>query len=60
MNRLLEPTSGRVELDGQDLTALGGADLRRARRRMAMVFQQFNLVRRSTVLENVLSGEPAR
>jgi len=56
MNRLLEPTSGSVELDGQDLTSLSGPDLRRARRRMAMVFQQFNLVRRSTVLENVLTG----
>lgn len=56
INRLLEPTSGRILLDGQDLTRLRGADLRRARRRMAMVFQQFNLVRRSSVLKNVLTG----
>jgi phosphonate transport system ATP-binding protein len=56
LNRLLDPTSGRVLLDGQDLTRLGGAELRRARRRMGMIFQQFNLVRRSTVLKNVLTG----
>ena len=56
INRLLDPTSGRVLLDGVDLTRLRGADLRRARRRMGMIFQQFNLVRRSTVLKNVLTG----
>jgi phosphonate transport system ATP-binding protein len=56
INRLLEPSSGRVLLDGQELTRLGGHELRRARRRMGMVFQQFNLVRRSTVLKNVLNG----
>ncbi len=56
LNRLNDPTSGRVLLDGLELTHLGGATLRAQRRRMAMVFQQFNLVRRSTVLKNVLSG----
>ena len=56
LNRLLEPTSGRVLLDGRDLTRLRGAELRRARRSMGMIFQQFNLVRRSTVLKNVLTG----
>ncbi len=56
LNRLLEPSAGRILLDGQELTRLRGAELRRARRRMAMVFQQFNLVRRSTVLKNVLNG----
>ncbi len=56
LNRLLDPTSGRVLLDGQDLTRLRGAELRKARRRMGMIFQQFNLVRRSTVLRNVLTG----
>jgi phosphonate transport system ATP-binding protein len=56
INRLLEPSAGRVMLDGQELTRLRGADLRRARRRMGMIFQQFNLVRRSTVLKNVLNG----
>jgi phosphonate transport system ATP-binding protein len=56
INRLVEPTGGRVLLDGEDLTQLRGAPLRRARRRMGMIFQQFNLVRRSTVLKNVLAG----
>ena len=56
INRLVEPTAGRVLLDGEDLTRLRGAQLRRARRRMGMIFQQFNLVRRSTVLKNVLAG----
>ncbi len=56
INRLVEPTAGHVFLEGQDLTRLRGSPLRRARRRMAMVFQQFNLVRRSTVLKNVLTG----
>ncbi len=59
LNRLVEPSAGRVLLDGQDLTRLKGSELRRARRRMAMVFQQFNLVRRSTALKNVLTGRLA-
>ncbi len=56
LNRLVEPTSGHVYLDGQDLTGVDDAELRRARRRMAMIFQQFNLVRRSSVVKNVLTG----
>ncbi len=56
INRLVEPSDGRILLDGQDLTRLAGPELRQARRRMAMVFQQFNLVRRSTALKNVLTG----
>jgi phosphonate transport system ATP-binding protein len=56
LNRLIDPSAGRVLLDGTDLTHARGAELRIARRRMAMVFQQFNLVRRSTVLKNVLTG----
>jgi phosphonate transport system ATP-binding protein len=56
INRLVEPSAGRVLLDGEDLTRLRGAALRRSRRRMGMIFQQFNLVRRSTVLKNVLAG----
>jgi phosphonate transport system ATP-binding protein len=43
-------------IGGEDITAMRGPELRHARRRMAMVFQQFNLVRRSTVIHNVLTG----
>jgi phosphonate transport system ATP-binding protein len=56
INRLVEPTSGRILLDGVDVTAASGAELRRVRRRIGMIFQQFNLVKRSSVLTNVLSG----
>ena len=56
INRLLEPTEGRVWIHGEEVTAQSGEALRRSRRRAAMVFQQFNLVRRSTVLANVLTG----
>ncbi|MBR0684132.1 phosphonate ABC transporter ATP-binding protein [Roseomonas eburnea] len=56
VNRLVEPTAGRVALDGVDLTALGSGALRRARRRMGMIFQEYALVERLTVMENVLSG----
>ena len=55
-NRLVEPTSGSVELDGEDITALSPAGLRAARRRMGMIFQEFALIERLTVMENVLSG----
>lgn len=56
INRLIEPTSGRVWWDGVDITALRGSALREVRRQMGFIFQQFNLVKRSTVLTNVLSG----
>jgi phosphonate transport system ATP-binding protein len=56
INRLIEPTSGKVYWDDQDITAVTGADLRRIRRQIGMVFQQFNLVKRSSVMSNVLSG----
>ena len=56
INRLVEPDAGSVRLDGLDITALGGPELRAARRSMAMIFQEFNLVERLTVMENVLSG----
>ena len=56
INRLVEPTSGRVVFDGIDVTAASGPELRRIRRRIGMIFQQFNLVRRLTVYSNVLSG----
>ena len=56
VNRLVEPDQGRVTLDGLDVTALDPRGLRAARRRMGMIFQEFNLVERLTVMENVLSG----
>ncbi len=60
INRLIDPTSGRVLLFGEDVTAARGAELRRLRRQVAMIFQQFNLVRRHTVLSNVLAGSLGR
>ena len=56
INRLVEPTSGSVILKGEDITKLGSAGLRRARRTMGMIFQEYALVERLTVMENVLSG----
>jgi len=56
VNRLVNPTSGRVVLNDLDVTALGRRELRKARRRMGMIFQEYNLVERLTVMENVLSG----
>ncbi len=56
INRLIEPTSGRVIWNGVDITAASPRELRRIRRHIGMIFQQFNLVRRSSVLTNVLSG----
>jgi phosphonate transport system ATP-binding protein len=56
INRLIEPTEGRVEWDGTDVTAAEHDELRAVRRRIGMVFQQFNLVKRASVLTNVLSG----
>ena len=56
INRLIEPSSGTVVFEGADVTAARGAELRRIRRRIGMIFQQFNLVRRTSVFSNVLSG----
>ncbi|HCR95945.1 MULTISPECIES: phosphonate ABC transporter ATP-binding protein [Halomonas] len=56
INRLVEPTSGSITLNGTELVHLRGADLRRARRKIGMVFQGFNLLDRLTVMENVLAG----
>src|SRR5439155_6119983 len=60
INRLVEPTSGRIELDGVDVTAASPIELRRIRSRIGMIFQQFNLVRRASVLTNVLAGALGR
>ncbi|HSM74867.1 MAG TPA: phosphonate ABC transporter ATP-binding protein [Desulfobacterales bacterium] len=56
INRLVEPTSGEILFMGRDMTKLRGRALRHARRRIGMVFQEYNLVERLTVLENVLCG----
>ncbi len=56
INRLVEPTSGRAILDETDITALRSGGLRQMRRRMGMIFQEYALVERLTVMENVLSG----
>jgi len=59
INRLAEPTSGRISFDGVNVTALKGRELRRWRARSAMIFQQFNLIGRLDVLTNVLMGRLA-
>jgi len=56
INRLAEPSDGRVMFEGVDVTALRGRALRDWRTRCAMIFQQFNLVQRLDVLTNVLVG----
>src|SRR5271169_3887892 len=56
INRLAEPTSGRIVFDGVEVTALKGRELRKWRACSAMIFQQFNLVGRLDVLTNVLMG----
>jgi phosphonate transport system ATP-binding protein len=56
INRLIDPTSGKIIWNGRDITAANDEELRMIRRKIGMVFQHFNLVHRSTVLTNVLSG----
>lgn len=56
INRLIEPTSGKIIWNDIDITAAPSSQLRQIRRQIGMVFQQFNLVKRSSVLMNVLSG----
>jgi phosphonate transport system ATP-binding protein len=56
INRLVDPTSGEIHFHGQDMAQLSGVALRHARRRMGMVHQEYNLVERLSVMENVLSG----
>ena len=56
INRLIEPTSGSIRLDGTDVLALGSRKLRRLRRHIGMIFQEFNLIERMSVMDNVLSG----
>jgi phosphonate transport system ATP-binding protein len=56
INRLIEPTEGTITMDGTDITKASPNELRHMRRHIGMVFQQFNLVKRSSVMTNVLSG----
>ena len=56
INRLVDPSSGQVMLDGTNLVTLSRSELRKARRRIGMIFQEYNLVDRLTVMENLLSG----
>ncbi|MBM9603528.1 phosphonate ABC transporter ATP-binding protein [Desulfopila inferna] len=56
VNKLIPPTAGNVYVSGENITRLSGGDLRRARRKIGMVFQEFNLVERLSVMENVLCG----
>jgi phosphonate transport system ATP-binding protein len=56
INRLVEPTAGTIALNDSEITGLGSAELRRVRRRMGMIFQEYALVERLSVMENVLSG----
>ncbi len=57
INRLVEPTSGRVVLNDVEVSAVGSRELRKQRRHMGMIFQEYALVERLSVMENVLSGQ---
>ena len=59
INRLVEPTAGRVFFEGEDLTAASPARLLQVRAQIGMIFQTFNLVKRASVLHNVLCGRVA-
>ena len=56
VNRLVEPTAGEIHFGGRDIAPLRGKALREARREIGMVFQEYNLVERLSVMENLLSG----
>ena len=56
VNRLVEPTGGQITLLGQDVCALNARQLRGLRRNVGMIFQEFNLINRMSVMDNVLSG----
>lgn len=56
INRLIEPTSGDILLDGRNITQAPRPELRRIRREIGMIFQQFNLIKRARVLTNVMAG----
>ncbi|NMC84519.1 MAG: phosphonate ABC transporter ATP-binding protein [Anaerolineaceae bacterium] len=56
INRLIEPTEGKIIWNDIDVTSAKGSEIRKIRRQIGMVFQQFNLVKRSSVMTNVLTG----
>ncbi len=56
LNRLIEPTAGEIALNGSRVTGASPESLRAVRRQMGMIFQQFNLVKRASVIDNVLAG----
>jgi phosphonate transport system ATP-binding protein len=56
VNRLVEPSGGEILLDGDDLVSISQRKLRAARRNIGMIFQEFNLIERLSVLDNVLTG----
>jgi phosphonate transport system ATP-binding protein len=56
INRLVEPTAGTITLNDMEITRMNGGQLRRARRKMGMIFQEYALVERLSVMENLLSG----
>jgi phosphonate transport system ATP-binding protein len=56
VNRLVDPTSGEIWFEGSDLAVVSGSALRLARRQIGMIFQEYNLVERLSVIENILSG----
>ena len=57
INRLIEPTSGSIFFLGKDITHIKGEDLRKVKSQIGMVFQQFNLIKRRSVLINVITGK---
>ena len=57
INRLVEPTSGRIFLDDEEVTGAGTGQLRKIRRKIGMIFQDYNLVERSPALTNALAGQ---
>jgi len=56
INRLVEPTSGRILFKGQEVNSLNSKELKRIRRSIGMIFQEFNLIDRMSVIQNVLTG----
>ena len=56
INRLVEPSSGSIIFKGQNITNMSKSELRRVRRDIGMIFQEFNLINRMSVMDNLLSG----